>query len=281
MAGLNIEAATTKRFTVASHDGILMKAQRFHAMGKSWSVRLFKDAEMGGDKVKLNCEMNSAAVLALPKSLATIQLVDEAGAPAGGRKYVIVTSDGERSGVLNDKGEAELELDADANLLPGRGQGGERADSVKPYVIRQGDYVTKIAHLHGFDAATSLEQHQEPEDPREAARLEHHPPRRRPVNPDRTDRRPLLVKNGTTNRYVANIPKMPVELRIQVGGEALPNEPYLLLGLGPDPNRGRDGQRRVARTTGCRCTSASSRSCSPSGIARCACGSATWTRSTP
>jgi type VI secretion system secreted protein VgrG len=116
MAGLNIEAATTKRFTVASHDGILMKAQRFHAMGKSSSVRLFKDAEIGGDKVKLNCEMDDAAVLALPKSLTTIQLVDEAGAPAGGRKYVIVTSDGERSGVLNDQGEAELELDADAQI---------------------------------------------------------------------------------------------------------------------------------------------------------------------
>ncbi|HTJ83463.1 MAG TPA: hypothetical protein VL400_17205, partial [Polyangiaceae bacterium] len=72
--------------------------------------------EIGGDKVKLNCAMDEAAVLAVPKALTTIQLVDESGAPAGGRRYVIMSGDGERSGVLDDKGEAELELDADAQI---------------------------------------------------------------------------------------------------------------------------------------------------------------------
>ncbi len=120
---------------------------------------------------------------------------------------------------------------------------------MKPYVIRQGDYVTKIAHLHGFDAATVWN------DPKNQKIREKRPdwniihPGDVLWIPDRTDRRPLLVKNGTTNRYVANIPKMPVELRIQVGGEALPNEPYLLLGLGPDPIEGETDDDGWLRTT--------------------------------
>jgi len=116
-SGLEIEAATTRRFTVASHDGILLKADKFHAMGKSSSVRLFKDAEIGGDKVKLNCEMDPAAVVAVPRSLTKIELLDEAGAPAAGRRYVVIEADGERSGVLDDQGHAELELSADAQIL--------------------------------------------------------------------------------------------------------------------------------------------------------------------
>ena len=55
--------------------------------------------------------------VARSKPLTTVQLVDEDGTPARRRRYVIVEGKSERSGVLNDQGEAELELDNDAQIF--------------------------------------------------------------------------------------------------------------------------------------------------------------------
>jgi hypothetical protein len=66
--------------------------------------------------VKLNSKVDEAAIVAKPRPLTKISLTDEDGTPAARRRYVIVGSDGERSGVLNDRGEAELELEADAQI---------------------------------------------------------------------------------------------------------------------------------------------------------------------
>lgn len=115
-SGKKIEVGAEERVTVVSKDGIVMKSERFHAMGKSSSLLLFNDADLGGNRVKLNCVVEEAAVIAPPKPLTRIQLVDESGAPARRRRFVIVGSDGERGGVLDDNGEAELELDGSAQI---------------------------------------------------------------------------------------------------------------------------------------------------------------------
>ncbi len=114
--GAVVEIGGLERVNVVSKDGLVLKSKRMHAMGESSSLLLHKNADIGGDKVRINSKLDGAAVLAMPKSLTHISLVDEAGAPAGRRRFVIVGKDGERSGVLNDKGEAELELDADAQI---------------------------------------------------------------------------------------------------------------------------------------------------------------------
>lgn len=116
LSGDKIEAGAEERVTVVSKDGLVLKGERFHAMGKSSSLLLFNDADLGGNRVKLNCVVDEAAVVAKPKPLTRIQLVDESGAPARRRRYVIVASDGERAGVLDDNGEAELELDESAQI---------------------------------------------------------------------------------------------------------------------------------------------------------------------
>jgi hypothetical protein len=116
LSGDKIEAGAEERVTVVSKDGIVMKGERFHAMGKSSSLLLFNDADLGGNRVKLNCVVDEAAVVAKPKPLTRIQLVDESGAPARRRRFVIVASDGERAGVLDDNGEAELELEGSAQI---------------------------------------------------------------------------------------------------------------------------------------------------------------------
>ncbi len=115
-SGKQIEAGAEERVTMVSKDGILMKANRLHAMGKSSSLFLFKDADIGGDRVKLNCIVDEAAVVASGKPLTRIKLVDQDGKPARRRRYVIVDGKSERSGVLNDEGEAEIELDHSAQI---------------------------------------------------------------------------------------------------------------------------------------------------------------------
>lgn len=117
LSGKQIEAGAEERVTMVSKDGVVMKAKRLHAMGESSSLFLFKDADIGGNRVKLNCIVDEAAVVARSKPLTKIQLVDEDGAPARRRRYVIVEGKSERSGVLNDQGEAEIELAESAQIF--------------------------------------------------------------------------------------------------------------------------------------------------------------------
>ena len=117
MSGKKIEAGAEERVTLVSKDGVVMKSRRFHAMGESSSLMLFKNADLGGDRVRLNCVIDEAAVVAKPKPLTRVKLSDDAGAPARRRRFVIVEGDGsERGGVTDDNGEAELELDNDAMI---------------------------------------------------------------------------------------------------------------------------------------------------------------------
>lgn len=109
---------------------------------------------------------------------------------------------------------------------------------MRPYVVRQGDYLTKLAHTMGFDADT-IWNHAKNEHLR-SSRPEQdllHPGDVLWI-PDAPEHRKLGVIPFSTNRYAARIPKKPLEVRVQIGGEPLPKEPYAILGLGPDPIQG-------------------------------------------
>lgn len=108
---------------------------------------------------------------------------------------------------------------------------------MKPHVVRQGEYLTKISHTLGFDAERVWN------DPKNEAL------RKKRVDFDQLQpgdilfvpdapRPRLALEVGGNNQYVARIPKMPVVLKLQVGGEILVKEPYRILGLGPDPIEG-------------------------------------------
>ncbi len=114
MSGQKVEVGAEQRVTLVSKDGVVLKSRRLHAMGESSSLMLFKNADLGGDRVRLNCQIDEAAVVAHPKPLTHIELTDETGAPARRRRFVIVGPDGERGGVLDDQGTAEVELEDDA-----------------------------------------------------------------------------------------------------------------------------------------------------------------------
>jgi hypothetical protein len=118
---------------------------------------------------------------------------------------------------------------------------------MKPYVVRQGDYLTKLAHTMGFNP-DSVWAHPK----NEALRNKRtDPDMLQPGDllyvPDEARER-LPIEPGTINAYVARIPRMPVAVKLQVGGAPLSKERYRILGLGPDPIAGATDEDGYLRT---------------------------------
>lgn len=110
-SGENMEVGMSETVTMVAAKDTKIKAERVNVNGKGASLLLMDDADIYGTKVKLNCTVEEAAVIGKDKPLTSIVLTDEDGTPAARRRYVVVTSKGERSGMLDDQGKASLELD--------------------------------------------------------------------------------------------------------------------------------------------------------------------------
>lgn len=122
-----------------------------------------------------------------------------------------------------------------------------RLMSMLPYVIRQGDYLSKLAHQFGFDA-TDVWNHSQNEalrcmreDPEVLA-----PgdvlfiPRARP--PHR-----LAITNGTTNTFSANVPTTNVSLRLRdPAGNPIANKAYRVTGTPAEITGSSDGKGNVS-----------------------------------
>ncbi len=119
--------------------------------------------------------------------------------------------------------------------------------TMKPYVIRQGDYLTKLAHTKGFDAeaiwndAKNEDLKNKRKDPQQLQ-----PGDILYISDGSTPKLPVTV--GSSNDYVARIPKVPVLLRLQIGGEILEKEPFIILGVGPKPIEGATDEHGYLKT---------------------------------
>lgn len=105
--------------------------------------------------------------------------------------------------------------------------------SMKPYVIRQGDYLLKVAHLRGFDADTAWNHPKNAE----LKALRSDPSMLKPGDvlfvPD--EPKPKLKLNAKeTNVFVARVPTVKVALVVAHDGEPLANAKYVVEGLGRD-----------------------------------------------
>ena len=106
---------------------------------------------------------------------------------------------------------------------------------VKPYVIRKGDYLTKLSHERGFDPSYvwSHAKNKEVTEKRRSGDMLQ--PGDILYLPDEPRRRlPLEIEAG--NSYVARVPKVPVLLTLKLGGKVLKREPYVLRGMGKLPD---------------------------------------------
>jgi hypothetical protein len=115
---------------------------------------------------------------------------------------------------------------------------------VKPYVIKQGDYLTKLAHTMGFDGdavwgdgknADLKSARKNPDMLRAGDVL---------YVPDEPKKKLSLTKE-TENKYVAKIPKVKVSVVLTEDGEPLKDLAYKLEGLGDDDEHQTDGEGRV------------------------------------
>lgn len=108
---------------------------------------------------------------------------------------------------------------------------------LKPYVIRQGDYMSKLGPTLGFNPETAWSDPKNDAIRKKRTSMNMLQPGDIVFLPD--DPRPRLpVAGGSTNAYTARIPKVTVKLKLQVGGVVLPKEPYVIRGVGPDPIEG-------------------------------------------
>jgi len=106
---------------------------------------------------------------------------------------------------------------------------GEHGEIVRPYVVVQGDYLTKVAHVLGFDAEeiwehpknTSLRETRAPNvlSPGDILYVPDAPP----------DRLPLEL--GASNSYTGQVPEVTVSVLLCDHDQPVAGEPYVVKGL--------------------------------------------------
>lgn len=107
---------------------------------------------------------------------------------------------------------------------------------MKPYVIKQGDYLSKVAHRQGFNAKKVWNHAKNAElkalrgdgEILKAGDILFVPDEPRTTNP---------FKAQTTNQYVASVPKVPVELKLTTDDGPLADERFIVEGIGDDTER--------------------------------------------
>jgi hypothetical protein len=105
------------------------------------------------------------------------------------------------------------------------------AAPLRPYVVKQGDYLTKLAHTFGFDAEEVWNDPKNAELKQRRADMDVLAPGDVVYLPE-ASKEGLPLTPGTSNRYTAKVPKIEVTLAFQDGDAPLANEPCEVLGLG-------------------------------------------------
>jgi hypothetical protein len=114
----------------------------------------------------------------------------------------------------------------------------------RPYIVRQGDHLTRLAYIHGFDAG-EVWNHERNTELREIGRtpdlLAPGDILYLPVKP----KDGLAFSAGSSNRYRAQVPNVKVTLTFKDAERVLANEPYEVHGLGTDGSDGKTEERKT------------------------------------
>src|SRR4051812_21451021 len=99
---------------------------------------------------------------------------------------------------------------------------------MRPYVIRQGDYLTRLAHTMGFDPVSVWND----DENRVLRERRPNPDILTPGDilhvPDAPTLEPLKLSAGGTNKFKAKVPKVKVSVAFQHEGEPLKSAPYVI-----------------------------------------------------
>lgn len=213
------------------------------------SLSMEKEVKIDGSKILLNSpDVATDKPPKDPDPPTTLVLQDaDKGSPLPAQRYLIRLDGGvELSGATDKDGKADLSLPSGGKVifpdltLPGDFTGGTPA----PYVVRQGDYVQKLAFAHGFDEDKVWN------DPKNAALKDQ---RKDPnlllpgdvIHFPRAKREGQPIAKGTTNTYKAKVPTTKVHFTFEDAKGPLAGEAYVIEGLGAPVEGTADGTGKV------------------------------------
>jgi type VI secretion system secreted protein VgrG len=217
------------------------------------SMSMGKEVKVDGEKILLNSpEKATDPPPKAPEPPTKIELTDEAdGKPIPYQRFLIVEDSGaEVSGTTDKDGKAELELKESGKItFPDVTMPGDKSDKgdMRPHVVRQGDYLTRLGWMHGFDADEVWD------DPKNAElkglRKDHNilAPGDVVYVPAKK-KEGLPVEKGGENKYAAKVPRVSVGFLLREDETPVSGEPYFVQGLG-EPLHGTtspEGQITVA-----------------------------------
>ena len=199
------------------------------------SLSMEKEIKADGKQILLNSpEQAQDPPPKEPEPPTKLELKDDEGKPLAYQRFLVVMDDGsEVSGVTDKDGKAELELKSGGKVIfpdvtmPGDGPKG----APMPYVVRQGDYLAKLAFVNGFDVDAVWGDPKNEE--LKKLRGDHHilapgdvvhfPTGKKEGQP---------IAKGTTNGYAAKVPTVEVNLEFRnADGTPMAGEPLEIQGI--------------------------------------------------
>lgn len=238
--GIGIESKDKAQISVTKR--VLFKTE-----GASLSME--KEVKIDGSKILLNSPDEATDTPPKdPEPMTTIVLTDkETGSPLAQQRYRIqLAGKVEISGLTDKDGKAEVTLPADGKIVfPDLKMPGDVAlGPPQPYVVRQGDYLRKLAFTYGFDEEKvwsdpkNEDLAKKRKDPNEllAGDILHFA---------RAVRDPMRIAKGTTNKYKLEVPKTTARFTFEDQEGPFADEPYVLEGLGAEVEGKADGTGTV------------------------------------
>ncbi|MFO0548520.1 MAG: type VI secretion system tip protein TssI/VgrG [Polyangiaceae bacterium] len=205
---------------------------------ESASISMEKEVKVDGSKILLNSPDSATDPKPKdPEPPTTILLKDEeTGAPLAEQRYLVRLKDGtELSGRTDKDGKAELELAADGKVVFSdlKMPGDFDQKPFEPYVVRRGDYVGKLAFIHGFDEEKiwndpknkDLKARRKDPTLLLAGDILHFP---------RSVRQGEPLTKGTKNEYKAKVPKTTARFTYEDRGGPWADVEYVIQGLGAE-----------------------------------------------
>jgi type VI secretion system secreted protein VgrG len=206
-------------------DGLAMKSSDTQlTLGEKIVMKSLQASLVMGDEMQLDGKkilLNSPGSASdeppkEPEPPTSVALTDQDGTPVPFQRFVAQLENGSHVGGKTDKdGKAELEIPCGGTIVfPDLTLANEpRQGDLRPYVVRQGDYLDKLAFVHGFDAdkAWNDGKNAELKDKRKDPNILH------PgdiVHFPRAQREGEMLEKGSSNAYTVNIPRRKVTLRL-------------------------------------------------------------------
>jgi hypothetical protein len=205
------------------------------------SVKMGQEVTLQGQKINMKSPDPAQGDAATdPDPPTKVELKDQDGNAVPYQRFLVKQGDGTEVGGKTDKdGKAEPDLKSAGKIIfPDLTMPGDQSGTgdLQPYVVKQGEYLAKMAFVYGFDADQVWN------DPKNA-NLKQERPDPNVLAPGDVLQIPAAKKEGqpiskgTTNAYTVNVPKVKVDLVFKDGDNPLASEECAVEGLGdPDPN---------------------------------------------